>query len=167
VQASAAGTSYLAGGLCKIPVDCKQEGPEPGVARQTVIHGQVLRSCDNPRSTPLGILDQVIGLAEGIFHGGPSDLAQESRIPRRLPCPRSVPYQALPSVFVHQCQPLEMTTADCAIMDKVAGPHVVLERRRLLDAAIGTDARLGAEFPCFSALKAVAAPDHSRAAAPV
>ena len=80
----------LAGFLGKIFVDCQQERPEAGSARQIVIHGRVLRSCDKLRSTPLGELDQVIRLFEGNFLASLSDLAQESRNSHRLPCPRSI-----------------------------------------------------------------------------
>ena len=46
MQASAARTGFLAGSLREVLVDCKKERPEPGGARQIVIHGRVLRSVD-------------------------------------------------------------------------------------------------------------------------
>lgn len=46
VQASAARTGILAGGLGEVLVDCKKERPEPGGVWQIVIHGRVLRSVD-------------------------------------------------------------------------------------------------------------------------
>ena len=67
VQASTTGTPLLAGGLRKILVDCKKERPKPGVARQILIHGRVLRGCETPRSIPLGNRDRVIRLSEGYF----------------------------------------------------------------------------------------------------
>jgi len=67
VQTSAAGTTWLAGGLGQILVNGEKEGPEPGGARQIVIHGRVLQSCDKLRSTSLGDRDQVIGFSEGFF----------------------------------------------------------------------------------------------------
>src|SRR5580704_14088515 len=86
---SATGARLLAGFRCEILVDRQKERPEPGGPRQIMIHGRVLRSCDKPRSTPLGKLDPVIRLFEGNFLGCLSDLAQESRISRRLGWPRS------------------------------------------------------------------------------
>ena len=59
-------------------------------------------------------------------------------------------HQALPSIFVHQGQPLERTSPYRPIVDEVAGPDVVLEPSRLLRATIRTDPWLGAEFPGFS-----------------
>ena len=89
VQASPAGTAFLAGFLGEIFVDRQQKRPEAGGGGQIVIHGFVLRSRDKPRSTPLGNLDQVIELSEGNFVGSLSDLAQPSRISPRLPWPRT------------------------------------------------------------------------------
>jgi hypothetical protein len=89
MQASAASTRFLAGFLCEILVDRPKERPEPGSPRQIVIHGRVLRSPHKPRSTPLGKLDPVIRLFEGNFLASNRELAQESRISRRLPWPRT------------------------------------------------------------------------------
>jgi hypothetical protein len=58
---------------------------KPSRLRWTEVTLSVLR----PRSTPLGKLDPVIGLFEGSFLGRLSDLAQESRISRRLAWPRT------------------------------------------------------------------------------
>jgi hypothetical protein len=58
---------------------------KPSRLRWTEVTLPVLR----PRSTPLGKLDPVIRLFEGNFLGRLSDLAQESRISRRLAWPRS------------------------------------------------------------------------------
>jgi hypothetical protein len=44
----------------------------------------------NLRSTPLGKLDPVIRLSEGNSFDGLSAVAQNSRIPRRLPWPRTI-----------------------------------------------------------------------------
>ena len=63
---------------------------------------------------------------------------------------RRVQHQALPSIFVHQRQPLERTTVRRPVVDEVAGPDVVLEPGRLLDATIGARPRFGAQFPGFS-----------------
>src|SRR5271165_342475 len=58
-------------------------------------------------------------------------------------------HQVLSSIFVHQGQPLEGTTAGCPVVNEVTGPNVVLEPGRLLDATLGADPRLGAEVPGF------------------
>src|SRR5208337_2122691 len=47
------------------------------------------RFCDTLRSTPLGNLDPVIRLFEGNFLDSLREAAQESRISRRLPWPRT------------------------------------------------------------------------------
>src|SRR5207237_6068529 len=52
--------------------------------------------------------------------------------------PIDVQRQALPRVFVHQRQPLERTSVHRPIGDEVVRPPVVLDPRRLLDAAVGT-----------------------------
>src|SRR6185312_4492887 len=56
-------------------------------------------------------------------------------------------HQALPSVFVHQRQPLERTSPGGPIMNEIACPNIVLESGRFLDAAVAPDARLRAELP--------------------
>ncbi len=55
-----------------------------------MIQGRVLRSCGKPRSTPLKQLDLMIRLFEGNSFHYLSDVAQESRISRRLAWPRTV-----------------------------------------------------------------------------
>src|SRR4029077_6232380 len=55
--------------------------------------------------------------------------------------------QALASIFVHQRQPLERATIRRPVVDEVAGPHVVLESGRSLDATVGTRPGFRAEFP--------------------
>src|SRR5580704_6330533 len=59
-------------------------------------------------------------------------------------------HQALPSIFVHQRQPLEWTTVCRSVVDEVTCPHVVLEPGRLPHATVPAGPRLGAEFPGFS-----------------
>ena len=63
---------------------------------------------------------------------------------------RCVQHEALTSIFVHQRQPLERAAIGRPIVDKVAGPNIVLELGRLIDAAIGAGPRLRAEFLGFS-----------------
>src|SRR6516162_800342 len=89
MEAAATGTSLLEDRLREIPIDQQKKRPEPGGTRQIVIHSRVLRSCAKPRSTPLGKLDPVIRLFEGNFFACLSDVDQESRISRRLPCSRT------------------------------------------------------------------------------
>ena len=52
MQASTARTSFLAGGLCEVLVNCKKERPEPGGVRQIVIHGRVLHRVTSTEYTP-------------------------------------------------------------------------------------------------------------------
>ncbi len=52
VQTSTTGTALLAGRLRKILVDCKKERPKPGVAKEILIHGRILRGCGTLRSIP-------------------------------------------------------------------------------------------------------------------
>ena len=89
VQAATARAALVAGFGREIFVDCPQVQPEAGGTEKFVIHGRVLRCREKLRSTPLGELDPVIRLFEGNFLGRLSDLAQESRISRRLAWPRS------------------------------------------------------------------------------
>src|SRR5271166_722958 len=84
VPAATTRTALLAGVLREIFVDCQQERPEAGGGGQIEVHGRVLRGCDKLRSTPLEELGPVIRLFEGNFLATPGDLAQESRISRRL-----------------------------------------------------------------------------------
>src|SRR6266851_4017959 len=60
--------------------------------------------------------------------------------------------QALPSIFVHQREPLERTSVGGAIDDEIARPHVVLETRRLVHATVGAATR-HAGFPGFLAAR--------------
>jgi hypothetical protein len=64
-------------------------------------------------------------------------------------------HQTLPSIFVHQGQPLERSTSRCSIVNEVTGPNVVLEPGRLLNATVRTGPRFRARayallFPGFS-----------------
>ncbi|MFY9938151.1 MAG: hypothetical protein WAK33_14835 [Silvibacterium sp.] len=77
MQLATAGTAFFAGFLREILVDCKEEGPEAGIARQIVIHGRVLHSVGKPWSTPLGELDPVVRLFEGNFVVRINEVAQE------------------------------------------------------------------------------------------
>jgi hypothetical protein len=77
VQASAARARFLAGLLCKVLVDRQKDRPQSGGARQIVIHGRVLRSCEKLRSTPLGKLDPVIRLFEGNFLAASAKLLRD------------------------------------------------------------------------------------------
>ncbi len=61
--------------------------------------------------------------------------------------------QALPSIFVHERQPLERSSFPGPIGDKIVGPDIVLEPSRLLCATVGAGARLGGQFPASSAAK--------------
>jgi hypothetical protein len=61
-----------------------------------------------------------------------------------------IQHQALPSIFVHQSQPLEWTPSSRPIVDEVACPSVVLEPGRLLNATVHARPRFRAEFPGFS-----------------
>src|ERR1700756_1024119 len=58
--------------------------------------------------------------------------------------------QTLPSIFVHQRQPLERATTGRPVVNEVAGPNIVLEPSGLLDATVRARARFGAEFSGFS-----------------
>src|ERR1700722_1165045 len=69
--------------------------------------------------------------------------------------------QALPSIFVHQRQPLERTSVRRAIVDEVVRPHVVFEARRLVDATVGARARHGG-FPEFLAARRSSHPQSLR-----
>jgi len=61
--------------------------------------------------------------------------------------------QALPSIFVQQRQPLECSSVDRPIRDKIVRPNIVLEPRRLVGATVGAGTRFGPQFPGFSAAK--------------
>ena len=64
---------------------------------------------------------------------------------------RCVQHQALTSIFVHQRQPLERAAIGRPIVDEVAGPNIVLELGRLIDAAIRAGLR-GPSFLVFRSL---------------
>src|SRR5262245_12922835 len=55
--------------------------------------------------------------------------------------------QALPSIFVHQRQPLERAATGRAVVNEVARPNIVLEPSGLLDATVRAGAWFRAEFP--------------------
>ena len=80
---------------------------------------------------------------------------------------RGVQHQALTSIFVHQRQPLERATIGRPIVDEVAGPNIVFEPGRLIDAAIALVLVSGPISGFFLASQAASAPTRSRASARV
>ena len=69
--------------------------------------------------------------------------------------------QALPSIFVQQRQPLECSSVDRPIRDKIVRPNIVLEPRRLVGATVGAGTRFGSLSWFFCGETAFAGPSGS------
>src|SRR5205807_5675911 len=58
--------------------------------------------------------------------------------------------QTLPSIFVHQRQPLERAATGRAVVNEVARPNIVPDPSRLLHTTVRAGARFRPEFSGFS-----------------